>query len=169
MTSFVQIVVHVPAVSGVFDYAVLESLAGVLSVGHLVIIPFGKQTVQGVVLRFIDQPSVSEVKEVYELVDPEPVMTQAQIALAKAMAEANLAPLASMVALFLPLGLSQQVDTLFEIRESGVGNQRTGKETKEISPKTQKLTVEDRLLNLLRIRGPLRGRQIDGHFAKVDW
>ena len=97
MTSFVQIVVNVPAIAGVFDYMVPESLAGKVGVGHLVIVPFGKQTVQGVVFRFIDQPSVREVKEIVELVDPEPVLTQARIALAEAMAESTLAPLAAVV------------------------------------------------------------------------
>ena len=49
--------------------------------------PFGKQTVQGVVFRFIDQPSVPDVKEVIELVDPIPVLTQVQIALAETIAD----------------------------------------------------------------------------------
>src|ERR1051326_6017931 len=110
MTTFVQIVVNVPAVSGTFDYAVPESLLGQVSVGHLVIAPFGKQTVQGVVFRFIDQPSVPEVKEILELVDPAPVMTQSQIALAEALAESTLSSLAAMVSLFLPVGLSQEAD-----------------------------------------------------------
>ena len=170
MTSFVQIVVNIPAVSGIFDYALPESLAGQIGPGHLVIIPFGKQTVQGVVFRFIVHPSVPEVKEVIELVEPEPVLTQAQIALAEAMAESTLNPLASMVSLFLPVGLSQQVDTIYDLRlpisDSRLSSNVDGK---SISPKTQRLTVEDRLLNLLKTRGPLRGRQIDTHFARVDW
>jgi primosomal protein N' (replication factor Y) len=166
MTSFVQIVVNVPAVSGVFDYAVPESLAGRVGAGHLVIVPFGKQTVQGVVLRLVDSPSVPEVKSVIELVDEVPVLTQPQIALAEAMAESTLQPLASIVNLFLPVGLSQQVDTVYELRITNYEQRVT---EKTISPKTQRLTTEDRLLNLLRTRGALRGRQIDTHFAKVDW
>ena len=155
MTTFVQIVVNVPAVSGIFDYAVPESLLGKIGVGHLVIVPFGKQTVQGVVFRFIDQPSVPEVKEIRELVDPEPVLTQAQITLAEAMADATLSSLASVVSLFLPAGLNQQVDTIYDLR------------IPDYIP--QKSTVESRLIKLLQERGPLRGRQIDTHFRKVDW
>ncbi|NWG07970.1 MAG: primosomal protein N' [Chloroflexi bacterium] len=169
MTVFVQIVVNVPAVAGVFDYAVPESLAGRVGVGHLVIIPFGKQSVQGVILRFVDQPSVREVKEIIELVDPEPVLTQAQVALAEVMAESTLMPLASIVSLFLPVGLNQQVDTLYEIRGAEAGNRGGEQPVREVSPKTQRQTVEDRILSLLRLRGPLRGRQIDAHFARVDW
>ena len=116
MTAFVQIVVNVPSVAGIFDYAVPESLAGKIGVGHLVIVPFGKQTAQGVVFRFINQPSVQAVKEILELVDEEPVLTQPQIALAEEMASSTLAPLAAVVGLFLPVGLSQQVDTIYELR-----------------------------------------------------
>jgi len=169
MIPFVQIVVNMPAVSGVFDYAIPESLAGKLGVGHLVIVPFGKQTVQGVVFRFIDQASVRDVKEIIELVDPELVLTQAQIALAEAMAESTLAPLAAVVGLFLPVGLSQQVDTMFELREQRIEGREAVTDGNTISPNTQRLTIESRILNLLRTRGALRGRQIDTHFAKVDW
>jgi len=155
MTDFVQIVVNIPAVSGIFDYAVPGSLLGRVGVGHLVIVPFGKQTVQGVVFRFIDQPSVPEIKEIIELVDPVPVMTQAQIVLAEAMAEATLSPLASVVSLFLPTGLSQEADVIYQLRIT------------EYIP--QKSTIELRLIKILQERGPLRGRQIDTHFRKVDW
>ncbi|HXF83756.1 MAG TPA: primosomal protein N' [Anaerolineales bacterium] len=155
MTAFVQIVVNVPAVSGVFDYAVPPSLAGKVGLGHLVIVPFGSQTVQGVVFRFVSQPAVPNVKEVIELVDPEPVLTPAQIALAEALAESTLSPLAAMVGLCLPAGLSQQVDTLYQLR------------IPDYVPR--KSTIEARLIKLLSERGPLRGRQIDAHFAKVDW
>ena len=170
MTTFVQIVVNVPAVSGIFDYSIPESLAGKIGVGHLVIVPFGKQTAQGVVFRFIDQPSVPDVKEAFELVDPAPVLTQAQIALAEAMAESTLSPLASIVSLFLPAGLSQQVDTLYEIREPRSVIRKSETVATSKNSTTQKLRTEDILLNLLRMRGgSLRGRQIDAHFSKVDW
>src|SRR4030095_8024035 len=80
-----------------------------------------------------------------------------------------LAPLAAMVSLFLPTGLSQQVDTLYEIREQRVESKKAESGASAVASKTQRLTIEDRLLNLLATRGPLRGRQIDTHFARVDW
>ncbi|HLO32581.1 MAG TPA: hypothetical protein VK249_25765, partial [Anaerolineales bacterium] len=160
MTTFVQIVVNVPAVSGIFDYSVPEALLGKVGVGYLVIAPFGKQTVQGVIFRFIDQPSVPEVKEILELVDPAPVMTQAQIALAEALAEVTLSSLASMVGLFLPVGLSQEADTLYDIREANLENQKSNIESSNIA---------SRIVKLIQERGPLRGRQLDSHFRKVDW
>ncbi|GAB4458040.1 MAG: primosomal protein N' [Anaerolineales bacterium] len=166
MTGFVQIVVNIPAVSGVFDYAIPEPLAGRVRVGQLVIVPFGGQTVQGVVVRFVDSPSVPEVREILEVVDDEAVLTPPQIALAHELADSTLQPLASIAGLFLPAGLSQQADTVYELR---ISNYQSPAAKEPNTQKTQRQTVEDRLLSLLRLRGPLRGRQIDAHFAKVDW
>ncbi len=173
MTAFVQIVVNVPAVSGVFDYSIPKQLEGKIGIGYLVIVPFGRQTVQGIVYRFVDSPSVADVKDILEVVDEEPVLTQPQLALAKEMADSTLQPLASIVGLFLPVGLSQQADVVYElsrsIPEGRITNSQLPPSEGLNNQKTQRQTVEDRLLSLLRLRGPLRGRQIDTHFAKVDW
>jgi len=163
MTTFVQVVVNVPAVSGMFDYAVPESLVGQIGVGHLVVAPFGNKTVQGVVFRFIDQPSVQNFKEIAELVDPLPVLTQPQIALAEAMAETTLSSLASIVGLFLPIGVSQEADVLYQTIDNGQSTMKHGPSSMVHGP------VARRLLDLLDERGSLRGRQIDSHFRKIEW
>ncbi len=156
MPIFVQISVNVPAVSGVFDYHLPPELEGKVGVGHLVTVPFSHQIVQGVVLRFVETPAVEDTKSVIDLLDQLPVLTSAQIALAEKMAKQTLNPLAAMVGMMLPSGLSQQADTEFSIREMPIGD-------KDIS-QTQK-----RILAALQKRGTLRGRQIDRHFKHVDW
>ena len=136
-----------------------KSLEGQIGIGHLVIIPFGNKSVQGVVFRFVDRPSVQTVKEILELVDPLPVLTGPQIALAEAMAESTLSPLAAIVGLFLPVGVGQEADTLYQTIDSG----------RWIIDDDQWSAVQRRFLELLSERGPLRGRQIDLHFRKVEW
>ena len=160
MDTFIQLAINVPSIAGVFDYAVPDHLAGKVGVGHLVIAPFGKQTVQGIVLRFIAKPSVAQTKEIVELVDPEPVLTSAQIALAESLAESTLSPLASIIGLFLPSGLNQQTDILFSFRESTPDSQTSNIDLS---------ITASRLLKLLKDKGSLRGRQIDRHISKVDW
>jgi primosomal protein N' (replication factor Y) len=155
MAAYAQIVVNIPAVSGIFDYAIPTTLEGQTGIGHLVIIPFGNRTVQGVVFRFIDQPSVQNVKEILELVDPLPVLTGPQIALAEATAASTLSPLAAIAGLFLPVGISQEADVNYQLQRP------------DYVP--QKSPTESRLVSLLRDRGSLRGRQIDSHFRKVEW
>jgi primosomal protein N' (replication factor Y) len=154
---YARVAVNVPTLSGEFDYHLPPELEGHAGAGHLVTAPFGRQTVQGVILELTAAPSVAETKPILSLLDPLPVLTAAQIDLARWMAEYFLAPLAAMIDLMLPAGLSQQADTQFAVssKQSSV-NSETGQTAK-------------RLLELLAERGPLRGRQIDRHFARVDW
>jgi len=149
MPSFVEIAVNVPQVSGVFHYHLPEELQDRVASGHLVIVPFGAQTAQGVVLRQISHPEVEETKPVLALVDELPVVTPAQLALSAWMSTTTLSPLAACVGLMLPPGLSQQADTSYSLAENIVFDTATlGK-------------MPARLLALLQKRGPLRGGQID--------
>lgn len=157
MKFFAQVAVNVPSVAGVFDYSIPTELDGDIGIGQLAILPFGKQTVQGVILRFVNQPSVAETKNILEIVDSEPVLTATQIALAEWMAEANLSPLAAMVNLMVPTGLSQQADVKYEVIND------------ELSITSEFGQIQKRLVKLLQERGSLRGRQIDTHFRNVDW
>ena len=160
MTTFVQVAVNVPSLAGVFDYSLPESLSGLIRIGHLVIVPFGKQTVQGVVLHFIDQPAIPQTKEIIEPVDPEPVLTPVQIELAESLAKSTLAPIAAIIGLFLPPGLSQQADILYDIRNSTFDQKISSFEF---------LNISSRLLRLLQKRGALRGRQIDRALPHIEW
>lgn len=159
---FARLAVNLPAVSGMFDYAVPDELAGQVGVGCLVTAPFGNQTVQGVVMELPDAPSVAETRPLESLLDPVPVLTAPQIELAKWMSAHYLQPLAAVVGMMLPAGLSQQADVLYQLADGRP-------ETEDRLPSPAHGQVANRLLKLLHERGPLRGRQIDRHFAKVDW
>src|SRR5512137_458625 len=108
MTSYIEVAVNVPQVSGTFHYHLPPELEGVVQPGHLVEIPFGRQQVQGVVFRFVEQPEVSETKPVISLLDPQAVLTPVQIQLAGELAESTLAPLAACIDAMIPPGLAQQ-------------------------------------------------------------
>jgi len=152
---FARVAVNVSAISDLFDYSIPAELATQIQAGCLVTVPFGNQTVQGIIIELLDSPAVANPKPILDLLDPAPVLTPPQLGLAIRLAESTLNPLASIVSLMLPTGLSQQADISYEIRDTSY------------EEKTSVVTT--RLLNLLRERGALRGRQIDSHFAKIDW
>lgn len=102
MTTFVEVAVNVPQVSGTFHYHLPSELEGVVFPGHLVEVPFGRQQVQGVVFRLVAQPEVPETRPVLALLDSEPVLTRAQIELAGELAESTLSPLAACIDLMIP-------------------------------------------------------------------
>jgi primosomal protein N' (replication factor Y) len=154
---FARVAVNVSAISDLFDYEVPAELASQVQAGCLVTVPFGNQTVQGIIIELLDSPSVANPKPILDLLDPAPVLTPPQLGLAIRMAESTLNPLASIVSLMLPTGLSQQADVQYSV-VSG-----------QSSVVSEQSSVAKRLLGLLNERGALRGRQIDSHFAKVDW
>lgn len=158
MPTYLEIAVNIPQVAGVFHYHLEPELEGEIQTGHLVEVPFGNQQVQGVVLRFVDTPSVAETRPVAELVDPDVVLTEAQIQLAEHLSISTLTPLAACIGLMLPPGLGQQADTLYTLRSKGM------------HPATLSLSAtQKRLLGLLERRGPLRGRQIDRSLPRTRW
>ena len=156
---YAQVAVNVPQVSGAFDYAIPAELAGEVVPGCLVVAPFGKQTVQGIVLHLMEEPSVPETRLIQALLDPQPVITAQQMRLAGWLAEQALAPLSACLELMLPPGLSQQADTLYCL----VDPPPAGLVESQLSPAQQKL------LGILRQRGELRGRQIEAALPHQEW
>ncbi len=156
MTSYMEIAVNVPQVSGVFHYHLPAELEGQVKPGHLVEVPFGRVRVQGVVLGSVDEPAVADTRPVISVIDRQAVLTAAQIALAQYLSESNLAPLAAFIDLMLPPGLGQQADTLYSIDRS--------------RPAAHLSDTQRRLLAVLDKRGgSLTGRQIDRALPRLDW
>ncbi len=158
MPAYLEIVVNVPQVEGVFHYHLPPELEGQVLPGHLVEVPFGKRRVQGVVLQEVSQPSVSETRPITALIDDSVVLTSSQLALAKHLAESTLAPLSSCINLMLPVGLTRMGDTLYTI-----GARPTRVTKHKISD------LQRRVLELLSDRGSLLGRQIDRAIPRARW
>jgi primosomal protein N' (replication factor Y) len=164
--TYVRVAVNMPAISGEYDYHLPDQLDGQVHAGYLLRVPFGAQIVQGVVLEIIAQPAVAQTREVLDLLDPAPVLTPDQIELARQLAAATLNPLAAILDLMLPPGISQHADILYILSERGPVAE-TGLQARR--PAQDYSEVQKRLIALLQARGPLRGRQIDRHFERVDW
>lgn len=158
MPAYVEIAVNVPKVADVFHYHLPEALEGRVDVGHLVEVPFGRQRVQGVVLGFVDKPAIPQTRAVLTTLDPQAVLTRAQLILAQRLAEATLSSLGAYIQLMLPPGLGQQVDTLYTLNPQ-----------RSVRPGQSLSALQERLLALLGKRGPLRGRQIDSALPRIDW
>ncbi len=154
MPTYAAVAVNIPQVSDLFHYHLPPELEGQVQVGHLALVPFGRQTVQGVIVEFTDRPGVAETRPLLEIVDEHAVLTGAQIDLARQMAQDWLAPLAACIRLMLPAGIDQQADLLYT---------PAALLPSDLTP-TQK-----RLLGLLQTRGALRGQQIDRAMPRTDW
>lgn len=151
---FAEVVVNVPQVGSSFHYSIPPDLCDGLAVGHLVIVPFGKQRVQGIVVSFVEAPEVEEVKPILGRIDPLPVLTSPQIDLAYWLSHHYVAPLADCLTLMLPPGLAKRADSLYTLARPGATLDHPG---------------QSRLVRLLEMRGPMRGRQLNHAFPRLNW
>ncbi len=157
MQAFVEIAINLPQISDCFHYHLPPDLSDSVEPGSLVIVPFGAQRVQGVVLRFIDAPEVSETRPVEEVVDEKPALTPVQIELVHWLSRETLSPLGACINLMLPTGISQLTDTLVTLnREHEIDESNLS-------------SLEKRIVHLLESEGKLRGRQIDARIRHVEW
>lgn len=110
--------VFAPSAQGVFHYRVPPHLAGVVRVGQMVWVPFGPHRVQGVILGFSDTSPVEDVRELDGIVESEPALSPAHIALARWISDYYVSPLADAVRLMLPPGMSQRLETIVRLKAS---------------------------------------------------
>ncbi|MEW6503492.1 MAG: primosomal protein N' [Chloroflexota bacterium] len=157
MTQFVEVAALIPGRLNPLDYHLPAALEGKVHVGSLVVVPLGGQRVQAIVLRCMMQSGVPETRPVESLVDDLPVLTVAQIELAKWLSHQTLAPLGVCLDLMLPSGLAQTADVLVRPNPDRPAN------LDELPP------LQKRLFQLLSERGELRGRQIEAAFRRVNW
>jgi primosomal protein N' (replication factor Y) len=151
---FAEVVVNLPNLNATYHYSIPESLRETLAAGHLVTVPFGGRRAQAVVVGLSRAAPVAEVKAVEELVEAEPVLSAAQLDLARWLSHTYLAPLIECLRLMLPPGLSQRADTLY---------------TLAVPSAEPTHATQQKLVRLLQARGPLRGRQIERALPHHDW
>ena len=161
---YADIAVNVPGVRGNFHYRIPAGLKGLIQTGQLVKVPFGRQTVQGIVLGTLTSPGVPKTRDIQEILDPVPVLTPAQVALGEHIAAATLSPLGVTLHAMLPAGLSVRVDIQYSLTEIYQERIKSGE------PLQDDLTpAQLRLIQLLQERGPLRGRQLARALPHRRW
>jgi primosomal protein N' (replication factor Y) len=151
---YAEVAVNLPPIRGTFHYHIPPQLEGSIRSGHLITATFGRRKVQGVVLALSDTSPVEETRPIENLVDPDPVLTPAQLELAKWLHLETKASLIECTTLMIPPGLSQQADSIYELLCTDVKD---------------RTAIEKRLIELLSRRGPLRGRQIERAIPRLNW
>ncbi|PJF24836.1 MAG: hypothetical protein CUN53_15815, partial [Phototrophicales bacterium] len=149
-----SVAVDVP-VDKTFDYHVPPEWEGALEIGHLVMVGFRTGVQPGIVVGLTDAPDESRrLKPILDLLDIAPVVTPAQIAIARWIADYYLAPIGSALWLWLPPGLTGCKDIEVALLDPAA----SGKEG-----------AENDVIALLKRRGRLRGGQIQAALSGVNW
>ena len=157
MTRFAQIAVNVPGVHDLFDYEIPAQFEQLLDTGWLVEVPFGSQTVQGIITSLKDSSDVHETRLISTILEDAPVLTRYQLQLGNWLSENYLSPISTYLFAMLPPGLGQRADTLYVLKP-GFKNITT-----ELS------SLQKRILDKLQEKDKLRGRQLDAAFRHINW
>ena len=108
MTRYVEVAVDAPVGhSRTFSYSIPDRFH--LEPGQLVWVPFGRRTLQGVVMELADAPQVEITKDIRQPVEPGRLLDDTALALARWLSRYYLCSLFDAIALFLPPGFKAQV------------------------------------------------------------
>ncbi len=111
-------------VDKVFDYSVPESLIDQIKVGIRVLVPFGRQTLEGFVLEIKDSSDVS-LKDIYSVVDSDIILDEELLLLGREIKNTTLSTLISCYQVMLPKALkakagssvAKKLHTFYELKD----------------------------------------------------
>jgi primosomal protein N' (replication factor Y) (superfamily II helicase) len=138
-----------------FHYHVPDTMRAQICVGQLVWVPFHGQHLQGIIIAIDDHSPVEKTLDIGQIVDLDPVLSPAHIALAQWISEYYLAPIQRVVQTMLPPGVTQGVDVRVEI-------------VPDLCPEGA-TAAQEQLLEQLRRRGALSLQQIARLTPERDW
>ncbi len=95
-----------------FTYRVPDGLF--IAPGHVVHVPFGPRTLQGVVMEVSEESTFREAREIEAVVEDRPLLFETHLAFAAWMSDYYLAPLFDCLSLMLPPGYKQRPVTLLQ-------------------------------------------------------
>ncbi len=105
---YAEVIVDVTArkLDRIFHYRVPQVLAGRLTVGMRVVVPFGRRTVEGYILGFCDAPEIPEkdIRDIIDIVEQDTLLNPDLLALALWMSERYMCPKIDAVHSVMPAG-----------------------------------------------------------------
>ena len=152
---YANVAVNAP-VDATFDYHLPPELIGKIAPGHLVQVEFRTAMEPAIVLSLSETSAIPRTKPVIARLDPEPVVTEAQIALSRWLAAHTLAALNTCLWLWLPPGLTGHHEIIVSLLPDA---NRAAVQT----------PLEREIVALLTERGELRGKQLTHLLAGEAW
>ena len=117
-----------------YDYRVPPRIADNADVGCRVIVPFGRSSGkhQGIIMEVSDSSDVKTIKPLTALLDAEPILTAAQLKLARYLKESTFCTFFDAVRAMLPAGLNYRLYDAYSVNEAYDGDHVMTEEEKSI-------------------------------------
>lgn len=114
---FATVAVPVPLFQ-LFTYSIPESLRQAVKRGSIVLVPFGRKNVNGVVTAFESAIPSFKTKQILDVVDTFSSLNDDQVRLAEWIADYYAAPIGETMKLFLPAGFHQTEKRTFSLTDA---------------------------------------------------
>lgn len=101
-----------------FTYSIPLHFESVVVPGSPVIISFGKKIITGIVIKFRNEKPNVTIKQILDVIDYEPIVTQNDISLSEWISEYYNTPIGETIKLFLPAGFSQTSKRIITLSEN---------------------------------------------------
>ena len=122
MPSYCDVALAVP-LRRAFTYSIPEALQPVIAPGSRVVVPFGKRALVGVVLRISSAPpaetDAGKIREVAQVLDPEPALSPALLELGRWLASYYVAPIGEVMRAMLPPAIEVRQQREVQITAAG--------------------------------------------------
>ncbi|WP_078430683.1 primosomal protein N' [Alkalihalobacterium alkalinitrilicum] len=107
-----RVVVDVPSgqTDRLFDYKIPAEWSHILEKGMRVVVPFGPRSIQGFVVEIIETSTVDKLKEIKDILDVTPVLTEELLKLGDWLTEQTLSYKISAYQVMLPAALKTKVE-----------------------------------------------------------
>ena len=113
MIASVVVDCKIDTVNRTFDYIVPPCFLNSIKIGQRVYVPFGKQNLLGIVVELKEESDLSELKEIYDILDLVPCLNEELIVLAKNMHEYYFSLYITCLLTMIPQALRIKYDKIF--------------------------------------------------------
>ena len=144
-------------------YSIPEALGDQLAPGTRVLIPLQKRTMTGVVLEILSENSRPQVREIFSVLDDQPILDLDLLKLAHWIAQYYLAPLGEVLATMLPPNSRRDSKKTIILRAEQplVADELSQKLLAEVTRRKGKLSVKT-------LARQFAGQNIDGVLARLE-
>ncbi len=130
-----------------YTYRIPPGLQGQVAAGSRVLVPLGRRTVTGVVVKLSSASAVAGIKEIVDLLDDRPVFDEAMLELTRWIADYYLCSWEEALRIVLPAEMRSRTKKRISVKQPSDGT---------VARKLQKLSERQRdILKILTAAGPI--------------
>ena len=112
----VLVEVNVNKINKTFDYNVPDLLKDSIEVGKRVLVPFGKNNIEGFILEIKNNSEVKNLKNISEVIDENPILNKELLKLGKRISNENVCSLVSICQAMLTKGMKAKKNNKVSIK-----------------------------------------------------